>query len=138
MLMLMFVVEAGQMSAVETRYLPSGPPHQRPTAGLGGGRPAVAPIGAPPPDVQPKGRKKGSSPNQHHWDEIEPIYFALRKAGGTKNGSAKQALKQLNLEILPRSPDLSSAKSAYIATDERSALNSIVVEMDKREISRAL
>ncbi|MBA83526.1 MAG: hypothetical protein CML60_12425 [Rhodobacteraceae bacterium] len=91
-----------------------------------------------PPDVQPKGRKKGSSPNQHHWDEIEPIYFALRKAGGTKNGSAKQALKQLNLEILPRSPDLSSAKSAYIATDERSALNSIVVEMDKREISRAL
>lgn len=91
-----------------------------------------------PPDVQPKGRKKGSSPNQHHWDEIEPIYFALRKAGGTKNGSARQALKRLKLEILSPSPDLNSAKTAYIAVDERSALNSIVAEMDKRELSRAV
>ena len=91
-----------------------------------------------PPDVQPKGRKKGSSLNQHHWDEIEPIYLTLRKAGKSKNGSAKQALERLELEILPPYPDQNSAKDVYIAMDERSALNSIVAEMDKREHSRTL
>lgn len=55
-----------------------------------------------------------------------------------KNGSVKQALAELNFEVLPPSPGPSSTKSVYIATDERSALNSIVTEMDKRELSRVL
>lgn len=91
-----------------------------------------------PPDPKLKGRKPGSSPNQHHWDALEPIYFALRQTGESKNGSAKQALAKLNLEIAPPSNAPKSAKVAYVAVDERSALNSIVAEMDKRELSRAL
>lgn len=91
-----------------------------------------------PPDVQPKGRKRGSSPNQHHWDNLEPIYFALVQAGQSENGSAKEALARLGLKVIPPTVDLRTSPSAYVAENETSALKAIVAEMKKRELSRAV
>jgi hypothetical protein len=86
-----------------------------------------------PPDPKAKGRKPESSPNQHHLDHIEPLYFTYRQAGESKNSAAKKALDHLRLQILTPSSEQEAGQFDYVAADERSALNSIVSAMNKRE-----
>lgn len=89
-----------------------------------------------PPEPQTRGRKQAQSPNKHHFDNLERIFWPLAESGSSKNGAMKQAFEQLGLEIVSHQ-ELADPKTQFVSgSGPKTALDAAVAEMRRRNPKR--